>query len=325
MSKSKKLTKPQKFLELIKPNSLSKGFFSFALLFALIGGGYMTFKSFAASGAYLYLNPSSATVYPQSTFDVQIWEQSGTRAVNAVQSIVTYPSDKLSYVSTSFAYSSFSIVAQSSHSNGSVSISNASTTPRTGAHLVAIIRFKFLVSSSSGISVPINFGPSSQILASSSPPSNIIGYTQGATFLLKNPPSLATYMYLTPTSGSYSIKTTHQIALTVIDESGLSPINVFQPVVSYPTNLLSYDHATFSSPLSLFILPSINNGVLTLTGGIIGGQLSGPHNIATIYFNVKSAGNPKISLTSSSAMINALTSKSVSISHLNYSQLTINP
>ncbi len=48
MPKTKKTSKPKKLLNWLKPTSPAKGMLLFAIAFAVIGGSYMSFKSFAA-------------------------------------------------------------------------------------------------------------------------------------------------------------------------------------------------------------------------------------------------------------------------------------
>jgi len=60
----------------------------------------------------LSLSPADGSFAPGSTINVTIHENSGTSAVNAVQANVTYPTDKLQFVSVNGSNSAFSVAAQ---------------------------------------------------------------------------------------------------------------------------------------------------------------------------------------------------------------------
>lgn len=62
MPKTKKQSKARKVLNWLNPTSPAKGALLFVIAFAVIGGGYMAFKSFAATAAYTYTDTSSTLV-----------------------------------------------------------------------------------------------------------------------------------------------------------------------------------------------------------------------------------------------------------------------
>src|SRR4051812_4883200 len=75
----------------------------FVLVFAVITT-LSAFTSMAAkrtstlSAPNLTLSPSSASVAQGSTLSVQVWADSTSQPVNAVQANLTYPIDKLNFV-----------------------------------------------------------------------------------------------------------------------------------------------------------------------------------------------------------------------------------
>jgi hypothetical protein len=94
----------------------------------------------AASGA-LYISPASKTVYSGSTFNVSV-RFSSSSAVNAAQVNITYPADKLDFVSVSYGGSAFEIQAQSSGGGGNVTISRGTTGALTGDKLIGTLSFR---------------------------------------------------------------------------------------------------------------------------------------------------------------------------------------
>ena len=272
-------------------------------LVAIVGIAYVVITH--ASGPYVFLSPSTASPYVGSTFDVRVYEQSGTAAVNAVQANILVPAGRLSYVRTDTSGSGFDLGVPTTLKNGSLDISAGSTKALTGQQLVATVTFKALAAGSTAI----NFGAGSSILRANDSV-NLISFTQGVTYTLKTPPTAATYMAIYPPTGTVSATQTPQIGVSIIEQTGSQPMNVFQTALSYPTNLLSYDHVKYYDGFSQGLVPSINNGVLTFVGSILGGQVTGPQLIATAYFNIKAAGTAKFSIGRTSEMINATTAAS---------------
>lgn len=124
----------KRILSLILPLSL--------LVMPLLQG-----RAFAAS-ATLYLTPSSSSVVKGSTLTINVYENSGTEPVNAVQANFSYSAASLQYVSINNS-SAFGVVAQNQQSSGSISIARGAQPSVTGAQLVASVTFTALASSGS--------------------------------------------------------------------------------------------------------------------------------------------------------------------------------
>jgi chitodextrinase len=112
---------------------------------ALVIIGFFVVTTRAASGAAtLSVSPATAIVANGSAFSVQVYEDSGTATVNAVQANLTYPANSLTLTSISTTNSAFPLEAQSSGSGGSITMAraiNGGTSPVTGKQLVATLNF----------------------------------------------------------------------------------------------------------------------------------------------------------------------------------------
>lgn len=107
-------------------------------------GTLMIGLGFVAPNTRLYLNPASKTVIQDTSFGVAVRVDTGGEEVNAVQANLTYPADRLEFVSIDPAGSAFEITAQSVGGNGSIKISRGTLTPVTGDKLIATVNFKAL-------------------------------------------------------------------------------------------------------------------------------------------------------------------------------------
>ncbi len=140
---------------LVTKNRFSKRALTiFVLIFAVVGGVALLL-SFAAAPPppTVYLSGAPAFVAPNQTFTVQIRENSGTTAVNAVEADISYPTSLLTYVSMSNTGGAFGYTVQSTGGSGAITFAgglNCTTTcpaAPTGDQLVATITFKANVTS----------------------------------------------------------------------------------------------------------------------------------------------------------------------------------
>ncbi len=110
-------------------------------------GGTYTVNASAPSApsGHIYVTPASSTVATNAGFNVEIRENSGLTAVNAIQANLTYPASSLDVTGISTSSGAFSIVAEASASNGNIQIglgTGAGTAAKTGDQSVAVIQFK---------------------------------------------------------------------------------------------------------------------------------------------------------------------------------------
>lgn len=155
------------------------------LIFSFVFG----FISFIISApvhaaASLYLAPASSTVNQESYLSVAIRVNTGGDKVNAVQANLSYPADKLDYISTSSSGSAFDVEAESSGGGGSVKIARGKVGTVTGDQLVATITFKAKLSSGSAI---ISFTAGSAVVRSSDS-KDILSGKSGGTYNFKAAP-----------------------------------------------------------------------------------------------------------------------------------------
>jgi hypothetical protein len=101
----------------------------------------------AAGSAALYLSPNADWHVAGINFTLQVRENSGAEAVNAVEADFTYDQTKLQYVSADISGGAFPVGPAATGGSGSVAIAAGSTTNRTGDQLVATVTFKPLTSS----------------------------------------------------------------------------------------------------------------------------------------------------------------------------------
>ena len=118
----------------------------------------------------VYLKPGSQAYSLGSTITLEVRENSGTTAVNAVQANFSYPTDKLTFVSIDATTSAFTTEAQSTGGNGQVALGRGIIGTLTGDQLIA--KVTFTVNSVAGTaSLPFTNGT---MLINSSTNSNIL-------------------------------------------------------------------------------------------------------------------------------------------------------
>lgn len=132
----------------------------------------------ALAAASLSLSPGSGTYGVGSTFTVAINVNTGGEAVNAVEAVLTFPSDKLKATGISHGGSGFDINAESTIGAGVVRIAKGKLPPAvSGSRKVASVSFAALAQGEAVIGVS---GESKVLRESDS--GNIFGGGGGATF-----------------------------------------------------------------------------------------------------------------------------------------------
>lgn len=194
----------KKLAKLVKQNNTSsrrfqaKALFSnnrfgplvFLLVFMGIGAAFI-YSSSAAPGqkgggatsgqATMYITPNKQRLAATDTLIANVWVNSYSQPVNAVQAVLTYPADKLFYVSADTTSSQFTIQAEVTSSEGRLVLARGATTPLTGDQLVATVVFKPKASGKAAL----NFDSSSQLLSSDTN-TNILGQLTGGQYTLSN-------------------------------------------------------------------------------------------------------------------------------------------
>ncbi len=159
-------------LSMFDPRSLKGGALLSMLLFALIGGSYYIYKSFAFTPQLgvvsLYTNP--ATGPKKGSFSVPIYVHGTGVPLNAVDIKVWYPSNKLQYLGLDDTSTKFSLKAQNTNTiygtYGYLNIAKGTISSCSGACLITKINFKVLPGASG--EAAINFGVDSKAITSNS-------------------------------------------------------------------------------------------------------------------------------------------------------------
>lgn len=90
----------------------------------------------------IYFNPPTQGYTVGSNITIEIRENSGSTGVNAVQANFSYPSDKLTFVSSDGSGSGFTTEAQNVGGNGTVTLARGIIGSLTGDQLIAKVTFK---------------------------------------------------------------------------------------------------------------------------------------------------------------------------------------
>jgi hypothetical protein len=138
-----------------------------------------------ASGgsAAITLSPASGYAAPNTTFDVQVYENSGSSMTNAIEADLDFPAGTFEYVGVNDTGSAFPLAASTTHTSNSVSISRGVTggsAPVSGNQLVTTVTFKMLTGSGA---ITIN---AASIVVDTSDGSNI--FTSGTGTNFQTPP-----------------------------------------------------------------------------------------------------------------------------------------
>lgn len=161
------------------------GMLAFVVVFGAIAASII-FSSSAApkprssgtSGPSIYVTPASQKISYSSDFTLQVWEDSLSQPVNAVQANLIYSDSAFSVVDIDSSGSAFSVQAQSGVSNGIISIGRGNMTALTGKQLVANVTLRPKMTSGK---TTINFA-SGTILSSADTNKNILKSTFGGNY-----------------------------------------------------------------------------------------------------------------------------------------------
>jgi fibronectin type 3 domain-containing protein len=177
----------------------------------------------------LYLSPATAIENNGSSFNVSIYEDSGTAPVNAVQANLSYPATGLQLMSIDGTNSGFPLSAQQSGSNGTIQIAraiNGGTQPVTGKQLVANLTFQSLMTTgsatvafTSGSAVVSSVDNTGLILTTQTGTDNVAvtGYNVYRDSIKIGSLSAAAVSY---TDVNLTMGSTHSYQVTAVDAAG---------------------------------------------------------------------------------------------------------
>jgi chitodextrinase len=193
----------------------------------VVAVGYLATTTRAASGI-LYLTPSTAIVANGATFTVDIRENSGTDAVNAVQANLVYPTTQVDFVSIDSSTSAFSTEAEATGGAGVVKIARGTITAVTGDQLVSRVTFRSKMTSGQAA---ISFGPGSALVRASDNSDILVTKTGGTYGPDTTPPTAPTNLTSSSITG-----TTATVSWTAsTDNVGVTGYKVFRDGVQVST------------------------------------------------------------------------------------------
>jgi hypothetical protein len=140
-----------------------------------------------AASASLYFSPGTYSVQNGNLVTVNVYENSGSEPVNAVQANFSYPTSGLEFMYITSS-SAFGIAAQSTGSGGTVQIGRGAMPNVTGAQLVATVTFKAVASSGTAT---LAFSGGSNVVSANTN-SNIMTSSPGGAVTLTSPPPATT-------------------------------------------------------------------------------------------------------------------------------------
>lgn len=143
-----------------------------------------------ASGPTLYLASESQQVEQQTEVDVEVRMNTAEQPVNAVQSNLSYPADKLELLNVDTSESALDVEAEETTEEGSIRIARGSVDPVTGDLLIANLTFSVMMSSTSdsATSATIAFTDGS-VLMNSEDNTDILNTTDDITLTTPEPES----------------------------------------------------------------------------------------------------------------------------------------
>lgn len=101
-------------------------------------------KPVRTNNSLIYLSPSSSNISNGSTFSVDINLDTKTKAINALEATLNYPSSYLEATNLIVNNQVFDVTVNTNYSNGKVSLILGSTQPQTGNLKIATVTFKAL-------------------------------------------------------------------------------------------------------------------------------------------------------------------------------------
>lgn len=169
-----------------KVNPLQNLWLTGTVIVLAVSGLVLTRQLLAASTGQLYLSPANQSVANGNDLVINVVVNTGGNAVSTVQSVLTYPSSKFSYVSMTpgAAFSTFPTPVVSA---GSIQFTAGTVSPVTGIQTVATVTLKAINTGSSSVSLaavcdPGNFAPTCSAAWDASTSENDLASVTGGTY-----------------------------------------------------------------------------------------------------------------------------------------------
>lgn len=215
----------------MRSNRFSRfSFLSFVLIFGIIGGIILLISHAAPPPPTVYTTTPANFLPINTTFSVQVRENSGTTPVNVVQANLSYPTSLLTLVSVDLTGSAFGLTAQNTSGNGSVQLGLGTTCATTcgtltGDQLVATLNFK---TNATGGAATVAF-TSGTVLINATTNQDILGslsVTQGFTTNIDT--TAPTVSVSAPANGAtIGAPGTTTITATASDNNTVSSVDIY--------------------------------------------------------------------------------------------------
>jgi hypothetical protein len=241
-------------MELKLPKNKSKDKLPLIVFAFIVGfiGLFMLIQSFAAetppNAPTVYLSPQSQTFAANTTFTVDLREDSGTTPVNAVQANFTYPATLIDFVSIDTSIGPFTTVAESTGASGQVKIGvgTAAGSPAvTGNQLIAKVTFK---TKTTGGSIAMAFSSGTELINSTTFANLItsLSLTRGSNYSIDT--TAPTVSVSSPANGATVTRgTTTTISINASDNTAVSTVDLYIDDVlksAFSTSPYSYNWNT---------------------------------------------------------------------------------
>lgn len=180
------MKKHKKHIKKTRTDLIKMGVFALLLGFA---GQYLLRFGAAASGPTLFVAPASATVLKDSSFSVQVRLDTAGQQVDGVEAFLTYPADKLQYVSMSDSGSAFGLGFPSSGGSGNITIRrtvNPDNSPTVSGSDLLVMTVSFKALAGTGTAA-VNYTSQSRVTAPSAGNESVLSNTTGGNYALSTP------------------------------------------------------------------------------------------------------------------------------------------
>jgi hypothetical protein len=165
-------------------------------MFLFVAGLAVLPMHVSAASASMSLTPSTQSVTQGATVSVAVHENSSTDDINGAQVSLTYPTDKLSYTSVTYAGSGFDVQPGATGGSGVVKFSVGKTPPAIqGDQVVATVNFKSIGVGTANIAFGCNLSSGTcsdgNAITLASDSSDILTGTTGAAVTINSSNQLA--------------------------------------------------------------------------------------------------------------------------------------
>jgi hypothetical protein len=191
-------------------------------------GSTITINSPSGGGtASLTVTPAAATLAQGSNVRLEIWTDSGSEPVNAVQANLSYPAALLELSSIDYTGTAYAVQAEETKAAGSVRIARGvagGAPPVTGAGLVAVLNFRALGSSGSA---NVDFTSGSAVVHATTNANILTTMTGGAYTLTAAPDTILPTVTITSPANNTAVTGNVNVVATASDNVGVTKVELW--------------------------------------------------------------------------------------------------